>query len=146
MELLTISEQLGELMTEDGYTRLTLAQAMDTDAAKFLGFMNDESFPSFRTFVSLTDFFHCSADFLIGLTDYPKREARYLLAPPFCEQIKKLLHAEKLSIYKLHRGAGLSDSVIRKWLKGQLMPSLPSLLRIVQYLDYPLDYIIGRVT
>ena len=133
-------------MTEDGYTRLTLAQAMNTNAAKFLGFMKDESFPSFCTFLSLTEFFHCSADFLIGLSDYPKREARYSPAPPFCKQLNKLMLAEKLSIYELHAGTGLSDSVIRKWLKGQLLPSLPSLLRLVQFLDYPLDYILGRIT
>ena len=98
-------------MTEDGYTRLTLAQAMNTNAAKFLGFMKDESFPSFCTFLSLTEFFHCSADFLIGLSDYPKREARYSPAPPFCKQLNKLMLAEKLSIYELHAGTGLSDSV-----------------------------------
>ena len=61
-----LSEQLFELMTEDGFTQISLAAAMNTPRTKLSMYLNDKSLPEYKYLVAIVEFFHCSADFLIG--------------------------------------------------------------------------------
>ena len=58
-----ISEQLIELMNEDGYTQSSLADAMQTPRAKISLYKTGKSVPDFKNLVTFIEFFNCSADF-----------------------------------------------------------------------------------
>ncbi len=72
-----LSEQLTELMNEDGYTQSSLAKAMKTPRAKISLYKSGKSVLNFKYLIAFIEFFNCSADFLIGLTDYPNRNIVY---------------------------------------------------------------------
>ena len=73
VNLSKLSENLNELMNERGMNQSDLAEAMNTCSSKFSSYLTGKRAPNYHTFLSLLEFFHCSADFLLGLTEYHAR-------------------------------------------------------------------------
>lgn len=138
------SEQLAELMAEGGFTQTSLAQNMNTSGSKLSLYLADKTMPNYKVFISLIEFFHCSADFLIGLTDYPKHEARYMPVKPFGERLRFLIREHDHSQYAFVKATGISWSILHGWLTGKTFPSLDNLLKLRKHFDCSVDYLLGR--
>lgn len=50
----------------------------------------------------LVDYFHCSADFLLGLSDEPHYEENYLPTPPFKDSFRAALGENKTTQYSYY--------------------------------------------
>lgn len=62
----------------------------------------------------------------------------------FCERLKKLRKAKKLTQKKLGEKLGLSDSIITMYELGKRDPSSEILLRIADLFNVSVDYLTGR--
>ena len=91
--LSNLSENLKELMAERSINQVTLAAALGTGRTKLSDIMNGKNAPSYATFLLLIEFFHCSADFLLGLSEEPREEVPYNPVPPFGECLRKMLES-----------------------------------------------------
>lgn len=80
----------------------------------------------------------------MGLTDIPTEEPLHPVLP-FGERLRGLLKAQRISQAKLIRDLPVSSAVPFKWLSGKNFPSMESLVRLAEYLDCSVDYLIGRV-
>ena len=138
------SEQLAELMAEDNLTQSALATAMNTSGSKFSLYLSGKSSPTYPFFIALIEFFHCSADFLIGLTEYPKRDVIYRPVQPFGTQLRKILQEKGISQYSLIKSTELSWSILHGWLTNKTLPSLDNILKLIKKLDCSVDYLLGR--
>lgn len=69
VDLSKLSENLQELMSERGLTQTSLAEAMHTCSSKISSYLTERRAPNYDTFVGFIEFFHCSADFLLGLKE-----------------------------------------------------------------------------
>ncbi|MDE6557527.1 MAG: helix-turn-helix domain-containing protein [Clostridia bacterium] len=139
-----LSEQLLELMNEDGLTQKTLAEKLNTSRPKLSLYLNDKSLPTFQVFVQLIEFFNCSADFLIGNKDYPERSRKYAPVQPFGIRLKSLLNERGISQYSFKMKTNISWSVLHGWFTGKSLPSIDNLKKVAENLGCSVDYILGR--
>ncbi len=139
-----ISEQLIELMNEDGYTQSSLADAMQTPRAKISLYKTGKSVPDFKNLVTFIEFFNCSADFLIGLTDYPKRDIVYKPVQPFNIRLREILKLKGKSQKSLHETKHISWNTIHGWLTAISLPSIENLKKLANFFECSVDFILGR--
>ncbi len=139
-----LSEQLKELMEEKGLNQSQLANAMQTPRAKLSSYLTAHRAPNYESFIALVEFFHCSADYLMGYIEYPNETAHYLPVVPFGERFRKLLAERNVSQYAFVKDTQTSWNVIHRWLTGKSFPSLDNLDRIATYLGCSIDYLLGR--
>lgn len=139
-----LSEQLTELINEDGYTQSSLAKAMGTPRAKISLYMSGKSVPDFKYLVALIEFFNCSADFLIGLKEEPKRENAYKPVPSFKLHLRNLFEQKSKSQYSFIKEKEISWNTLHGWLTGKSLPSIENLKKLASFFDCSVDYILGR--
>lgn len=139
-----LSIRLKEYMEERGVDQSALATAIQVERSNVSEFLSGKHSPSFEAFVSLLYYFNCSADYLLGLTDIHTEEPLHEVLP-FGERLRELLNTQKISQAQLIRELPVSSAVPYKWLSGKNFPSMESLIRLAQYLDCSVDYLIGRV-
>ena len=146
MDILSkLPDRLQELMIQRDIKAVDLAKEIGISPSTVGRYLQGMRLPSFSHFVKLLEFFNCSADFLIGLIDYPPENVRYRSVPPFSERFRGLLAEYKMSQYSLHQKTKLSYDNFNKWLKGINSPFLDNLLKLAQAFDCSVDYLIGRV-
>ena len=114
-----LSEQLTELMNEDGYNQTTLAKALKTPRAKISLYLTGKSVPNFKYFVTLIEFFNCSADFLAGLNDYPTRDATFKPVQPFNIRLREILKLKEKTQKSLIESQHISWNTLHGWLSGK---------------------------
>ena len=146
MDILSkLPDRLQELMLQRDMNASDLAKQLGVEVSTVSRYMKGERLPSFSYFVNLLETFDCSADFLIGLVEYPPSGAKFLSVPPFNERFRWLLDKYKMSQYALHKKTNLSYDNFNKWLKGKSRPFLDNLLKLSQAFECSVDYLIGRV-
>ena len=91
VNLSKISENLKELMAEHEISQKELAEKLNTGRTKLSDILGGKNAPSYNTFVALAEYFNCSADFLLGLDDYPHEDVAYAPVRPFCRSLRLLL-------------------------------------------------------
>ena len=138
------SKRLLELMTEHNLNATHLAEKIGVSHTAIDRYINGERTPSFPCFVKMLYLFNCSADYLLGLVEIHTEEPLHPL-PPFGEQLRKILKERKISQAKLIRELPVSSAVPYKWLSGINEPSIESLIRLSEYFECTVDYLIGRV-
>ena len=95
-----LSENLKDLMQEAEINAPALAKATGIDASTILTLLRGDGLPYVDTLVKLADHFHCSTDYLLGLTDLLTEET-YKERPPFSVRLTFLLHNFKTTKYRL---------------------------------------------
>lgn len=141
-----LPEQLSELMKEHNLTPILLADKIGVTRNTVTRYLSGVRLPSFDVFVKLLETFNCSADFLLGLTDFtPENSVFHYPIPPFNERFKALLASQKMSQYALHKKTNLSYDNFNKWLKGVTSPYMDNLIKLAQAFDCSVDFLIGHV-
>ncbi len=143
--LSNLSESLKELMDERELNQTTLAQAMHTPRSKMSSYLTGSRMPNYKTFLDFLNFFNCSADFLLGLAEYPQEDVPYKPVPPFSERLRAMLRATGTSQYRFAKDTGISWGIFYMWLAGKAYPSMDNLVRIAAYFDCSVDVLLGRV-
>lgn len=145
VNLSNLSENLKELMQERGLNQSALAAALNTCNSKISSYITARRAPNYTTFVSLIEYFHCSADFLLGLKEYPCEELCYSPVRPFHERLREILRETQTTQYAFIRQSGISWGVFYHWLKGTSLPSVDNLVKIAGQLDCSVDHLLGRI-
>lgn len=140
-----LSENLQELMSERGLTQTSLAEAMNTCSSKISSYITGKRAPNYDTFIRLIDFFHCSADFLLGLKEYPCENVNYLPVQPFSERLRTVLKEMSCTQYSFAKQTKISWGVFYNWLSGKSNPSVDNLVKIAAHFDCSVDFLLGRI-
>lgn len=122
------------------------------EISKFLGLNNntkvyawlkEKNTPRFKTIVKLADFFTCSLDYLLGRTENFKTIKPKEL-PDFNIHFKKVLKECKSSQYKLLKNDIVSKGHLNSWLNKKIVPSTENIIKLADYLNISIDYLVGR--
>ena len=140
-----LPEQLSELMRENDLTPVMLAKRIGVTRNAITRYLSGARLPSFAVFVKLIETFNCSADFMLGLIEYPPTNVVFHSIPPFSERFRELLNSYNMSQYALHHKTNLSYDNFNKWLKGITSPYIDNLIKLAQAFDCSIDYLIGHV-
>ena len=139
-----LSIRLKEYMDELCLTQATLAKELGVSPSNVCDFLKEVHQPSFSCFIRMLYIFNCSADYFLGLTELHTDEQLHTV-PPFKDRLRALLKERKVSQAQLIKDLPVSSAVPYKWLSGLNEPSVESLLRLAEYFECTVDYLIGRV-
>ena len=144
--LSNFSDRLTEQMILHNLSAKQLADDIGVDRVTIFALKRGARLPSTELLFSLVEYFHCSADYLLGLIEFTPEQAVY--APPltsFGKHFRSILEATNTSQYKLTKEHNISGNLIHRWLNDKTMPSVANLIKLSQCLDIPVDVLIGRI-
>lgn len=136
-------ERLKEYMDDAHLSGVSLAKAIGCSRVTISGLMNGAHAPSTKLLIKIVEYFNCSADYLLGLTDYPKRE-NFDSVKPFGQRLKLCLSLAGKTEYRLQTDLHISRSLTYRWLNDMAIPSIESLKNLAKYFGCSVDYLLGR--
>ena len=137
------AERLKEYMEEQKIKAPALAKAIGVNRTTVSELLRGKYLPSTSTFVAICEYFNCSADYILGLDDFPKRN-KFAHAIPFAVTLRKCLKNAKKSQYRLQKDKNISRSQTYGWLYGKTIPTMDSIIILAEYLDCSVDELLGR--
>lgn len=143
VNLTKFSESLAELMQEKNLSVKDLAKATGIKGANIYYYLRAERLPSVESVIALADYFKCSTDFLLGLTDENTGET-FKSCPPFSDRLDFLIKYFKVSAYKIYTHTNVSKARFFDWKRGKYMPSLDNIIKLSEFFDCSVDFILGR--
>ena len=140
----TFSEILNELMKENSVEAKPLAVYLGlSDPSVIYKWLKNEKSLLLPTAVKIADFFHCSLDYLFGRSGEYGKDS-YCECPPFDVQFRKVLSEQKVTQYKLLKDKVISGGNIDSWFNKKRIPHIDSIIKLAQYLNVSMDYLVGR--
>ncbi len=144
MDILSnLSERLKDLMEEAEINTPTLSAKINIEQSAILRFIKAERLPSATSLVKLADFFNCSTDYLLGLSDILDNRS-FSQRPPFNVQLGNLLEYFHITKYRLVKDTRLSEETVNNWHKGKYEPNVESLVKLANRYHCSVDFILGR--
>lgn len=136
-------ERLKEYMSEQDLNASTLATKIKCSRVTISGLLNEAHAPSTEIIIALVEYFNCSADYLLGLVDYP-RVTEFKALKPFGDTLRKCLKESGKTEYRLQKDLDISSSLTYRWLNNKALPKIDSLIKLKNYFGCSVDYLLGR--
>lgn len=138
------SERLKELMDEKNIDAKTIANSLNLSSTSTIYmWRNDNKSILVDNAIKLADIFNCSLDYLVGRSD-DYGSGIYNSCPVFGERLKIVLKEQNSSQNKLLKFANISAKSLNNWLNNKGIPHIESAIKISDYLNINLDYLVGR--
>lgn len=141
--LSNFSESLGELLILHDLTEKSLSEKTGIPVACISLYLRRMQVPYIKALVKLADFFHCSVDYLIGLSD-DDTEVMPSELPPFAAQLEKLMADCQMPPTKIYACKEISKSSFYEWKRGKSLPTLESLVALAQIFHCSVDDVLVR--
>ncbi len=137
------SERLEDLIRDKGMDNKTFAREVGVPESCISYFINSLRMPTITTLVKIADYFNCSADYVLGITE--NTNSSFKVCPPFSERLQYLIEFYKYPSPKSFRkDLNLAKSRFNEWLKGARVPSLDNIIKISEGLECSVDFVLGR--
>lgn len=153
---LNVKEKLGvckipklfELMKERNITAKKLSDDTKISTGNISDWKSGRSTPSAERIVLLATYFGVSSDYLLGLDTEQKvggdtsDVANYGKATVEC--IQQELDRRGIKPATMSKDLGFSNGLFSQWKSGMQNPSAEKIIKIADYLDCSVDYLLGR--
>ena len=133
---------LQDLLNEKEMNRKELANKLNISTSAINGYFHKNLFPTSEIAIKIADFFGCSLDYLLGLTEDRDFELTNTNRS-FIENYNILLKERGLSIAKSLREMNMGDKNYTVWKKGKI-PKTYNLITIAKYFGVSVDFLLGR--
>ena len=137
------AERLSELMFDENIKAPKLSKAIGIHRTTITRYLACDKMPTLPNIILLADYFNCTIDFLIG-RESENYQTKFKPCPPFNERLAYLFEHYKKSKSGLRDEQDISESIIFSWLRGEVQPSLDNLIKIADYFDRSIDFVVGR--
>ncbi len=144
INLSKFAERLTEYMTEHEKCATSLAKEIGANRTSAAEYARGAHLPSTPIFFAMLNYFNCSADYLLGLTDDPSDGKIFKEMPPFGKRLREVMKFCNYSQYKLEKELKISGSIVYNWLFGKSLPSVESLEKIANKMGCTVDFLLGR--
>lgn len=134
-------ERLQELILENGLNRLQLSNKIGISFETLNGYFNKDFYPELSIAIKISNYFGCSLQYLMGLTDEYKKIDKNKMS--FIETLKSLIKSRNLSIEKFMNALEMSEANYYRWKNHKSTPSMQSLISISKFFDVSIDCLIG---
>lgn len=136
-------ERFLELLSDRDMKPGRLAAELNVRRKVISRYANGERLPDLQMALRLSEYFHCSIDFLLGRTDEGS-QFEPLPAPPFYKHFIDVLNFCQKSIYRVAKDTAISEATLFNWKMNRTSPTLENLVRLSDYLDCSIEFILGR--
>ena len=145
--LSNFSDRLKEQMILREIDAFALSTLIGVDRSTISHWKTEKYMPSTKAFFRLIDYFQCSADYILGLTDFPTENIVYQQPlASYGTRLRSLLKSHGLSQKKFIEEMKISSNLAYQWLSDKALPSVEYLIKIADYFDISVDILIGRTT
>ena len=139
---MSFGKRLEELVNEKN-TQVELLKFLDIkDNSIFYSWVNETKGISLENAYKIAKFYKCSLDYLFCRTEEPDA-SNNTKTPNFGKQLKLILNKKKISQYKICKDCKISSSSMFNWTHGNVSPNMSSIIKIADYLNESIDYLIG---
>ena len=145
MKMSKFAENLFLLMQEHNLNAPALADLIKTDRTNITRYLRGERLPLYDVFTKLIEFFNVSADVLLGRLDYCDIEEFHPIQP-FGTTLRRVLEETNTSQYRVIKDLKISQATMYYWLLNERLPTVEKLDMLADYLDLPIDYLLGRIS
>ena len=145
MKMSKFAENLFLLMQEHNLNAPALADLIKTDSTNITRYLRGERLPLYDVFTKLIEFFNVSADVLLGRLDYCDIEEFHPIQP-FGTTLRRVLEETNTSQYRVIKDLQISQATMYYWLLNERLPTVEKLDNLADYLDLPIDYLLGRIS
>ena len=141
-----LPQRLKKLMLDRGVNAPKLAKTLGIGSNTVTRYLQGVGTPNFEIFIKLVEYFHCSADFLLGVEEQPSYTKKFFPLPEFTKRFREVMAGRNITQYALHKKTGISWNNFHKWLKGERLPNANSLLKLASAMGCSVDVLLGRIT
>ena len=142
----TFQESLNELLLEGKLNRKQLASKVGVTHTTINGFFNLNYYPTIELAIRLSDYFNCSLDYLLGLSDVKNKEYTIdtnSMLKNFNDNLAEILKNNNISNAKAMRDMQMGEFTFYRWKRG-MFPKTISLINVAKYLGISIDYLLGH--
>lgn len=126
-------ERLQDLLIENELSRLQLAKRIGISFETLNGYFNKDFYPELSVAIKIANYFGCSLQYLMGLTDEYQNTDRNNLS--FVDTVRKLINENNLSIERLMKALDMSEANFYRWKNNNNKPAMQSLIALAQFFD-----------
>ncbi len=145
MDILSnFSERLNEYMQYANLNSVALSEKLGVARSTVSELARGKFLPTYSTFCKIIEYFSCSADYILGLSDDPKENAVFWEIQPFATALREALSRFGKSQYELEKEQSISGSIVYDWLFNGALPSIPNLCKVARFFDCTIDFLLGR--
>ena len=121
----------------------TLASHLGVAAPTITRYLTAKRAPTINNLVLLADYFNCTTDFLLGRENenYVKN---FKSCPQFSEHFKNLLTHYGYNCLTFAKATNIHQSRVYDWKNGKKVPNIDSVIKIAEFFDCSVDYVLGR--
>lgn len=135
-------DKLNYLMNVKGLNVTKLAKELKIAKSCVSSWKCGVVMPKFDTALLLCKYFDCSLDFLFGNSEFEENAKEYSNTN-FGKNLKKILKERKIKQETFFKDLNLSSSNISYWSKENNYPQLEVIIKIANYLNVSIDYLVG---
>jgi transcriptional regulator with XRE-family HTH domain len=136
------AERITELKEEYNLSNLQFEKICGCKNQSISSWLTKGVYPKLVNLMRLSDYFNCSIDYILGLTDN-KYLSRREIPIPFLTRISELLTKNHISEYALAKACDFNRSSFVNWRKRNLLPQTECLIRIAEYFNCSVEYLLG---
>ena len=145
MKMSKFAENLFLLMQEHNLNAPALAELIKTDRTNITRYLRGERLPLYDVFTKLIEYFNVSADVLLGRLDYCDIKEFHPIQP-FGTTLRRVLEETNTTQYRVIKDLHISQATMYYWLLNERLPTVEKLDMLADYLELPIDYLLGRIT
>lgn len=131
-------------MFDRGLNAPALADATGIERSTINGLERGAHYPSTAVLLVLVDYFNCSADFLLGITDIHEEGRTFKPVQPYGPILRDTLKKHNITQYRIEKDIPISGATIYGWLHDKIVPSVDSFIKVAEYVGVTVDSLLGR--
>lgn len=135
--------RVNELIKDNNISIIELSKILKIDITYFYAWIKGRCYPNFDNLIKLADYFNCSIDYLICRTE-DNSQTKFKKCPPFAGQLKKIMKEKSIRQIDLINKKIANPSHFYKWFNQKSTPKVETLIKLADYFNVSIDYLIGR--
>jgi len=140
-------ERLENLVKESGLSLLALEKKIGISNAQLGKYIAGYYEPSLKNAIIIADGFSCSLDYLFCLDSMRNR---FLIKRPcnpelFAQRFSLLKEKFGTNDNRISKELNITRHCLRRWGKNSTFPNMSVLVKLAEYFNVSLEYLVGRV-
>lgn len=145
LDTMIFADRLQEQMTLRGYDAKRLAEAIGVSVSTIYNFLQGRyTQPDTNIFFYLIEHFDCSADYMLGLTEFPEDVSYFPPLRTYGTRLRELLKTHNLTQQAFIEQMKISSNLAHKWLSNQTLPTVEYLIKLSNFFEITVDVLIQR--
>jgi transcriptional regulator with XRE-family HTH domain len=136
------AERIKELKEEYNLSNLQFEKISGCKNQSISSWLTKGVYPKLINLMRLSEYFECSIDYLLGMTDN-KSFIRRKISIPFLERLNELIATNNSSEYAVAKECKFNRSSFVNWRKRNLLPQTECIIAISEYFGCSVEYLLG---